>query len=341
MRTHKEKTSFRSWSLIELLVAIGVVALLSSVLFPAFAAFAKSKVTNKPNLERISRAAIAYGQDYDQMIPIAANGPWRNLRNVRDSDLTQYAEHRTDLWPLILLPYVKDVRVYRDPRRDDLAGIWSGPALASADPGYRATGNSYRNQNQASEFGVNYIFLSPLAIPANKIGDATPMDFMVGEARSFTQAKDPAHTVFYAVSMSGRLSADGLVSDFVGQVGKDRGFFAVNAPGMFSQDPHDRYTKFWSGVDCGGDWCGDVTPATPDKIRSTSTAYFEEPTRRNNVAFMDGHVRNMTDVQMAAGTDYLTATPHADRAMQRGEGARITDKSKYLWNLDDNYYGRY
>lgn len=331
------------YSLTESLVVIGIVGLLSTILFPVLAAArAASKVTNRPNLEKISMAAIRYGQDYDEMIPVVSNGPWRNIRNVRDGELTQYGEARTDLWPLILLPYVKDRSVYRDPRRDDLSGVWRGPALASSDRGYVATANTFRNQSRYPFFGVNYIFLSPVVVPAGKMGDMTPTDFMSGEARSFNQATQPAKTVFYAVTSQGRLSTDNLISDSVGQVDSIHGSFSVNAPGMWmGDDEANRYIQFWNGTQCSGDWCGDITPQTPDKDPSTNNAYFEMPGRKNNVSFLDGHVKMMTDVQLAAGTNYLTATPNGKTEGLLGGGARITDKNKYLWNLDNNYYGRY
>ncbi|MEA2554309.1 MAG: hypothetical protein QOJ65_2485, partial [Fimbriimonadaceae bacterium] len=74
------------------------------------------------------------------------------------------------------------------------------------------------------------------------------------------------------------------------------------------------------------------------KQAMTSTFYVEKVRGGNNLAFLDGHVKFMTDVRLAAGTDYVTATP---RGEANAAGAVITDKKKYLWNLDDNYYGLY
>lgn len=337
-RTRNQK----AFTLVEALVATASLCILGSILFPLVSGtLQRAKTSNAGNLKRIARAAILYGDAYEERIPIMVNGAWRNMRNVRDGDLTQYSEQRTDAWPLLLLPYLKgDRQALVDPRRGDAPGIWSGPALASADPGYIATKNTYRNQNRHPMFGVNYYFLSPMVIPASKMGDTTPTDFMRGEPRPFFQAWEPAQTVFYTVSMVGMESSDGLTSDMVGRLNTAMGDFAANAPGMWYPASSVPYVQFWSGTDCSGDWCGDITPQTPDKLRSTSTTYFEEPSRKNNVAFLDGHVAMLSDVQMAAGTDYLTATPNSAVAGANGGGAHIVDKSKYLWNFDDNYYGR-
>jgi hypothetical protein len=44
----------------------------------------------------------------------------------------------------------------------------------------------------------------------------------------------------------------------------------------------------------------------------------------------------MTDRALAAGTTYSTAVPGGPDG---GGGAKIVDKDRYLWNLDDNYFG--
>lgn len=327
----------KAYTLTELLAVVAIIAVLSAILFPVFEqARQASKVSNKTNLRQLAMAAGRYGQDYDERIPIIANGAWRNLRNVHDGDLTQYGEQRTDLWPLILLPYLKQGReTYVDPRRGDVPGIWSGPALASSDPGYQVLGATYRNQSRLPMFAVNYLFLSPMRIPESKMGEEMPTDFMVGESRAFFQALQPARTVFYVPSMIGRLP-NGF-DDTIGELHTERGFFTATAPGTWpmASDSSSGYILFWNGTDCSGDWCGDITPSTPEQTRSTGFDYMEEVLGGNNVVFLDGHVRFMSDVDLAAGTDYLSATPSG---VVNGGGAVITDRSHYLWNLDSNFY---
>src|SRR5436853_2988725 len=192
----------KAFTLIELLVVIAIIAILAAILFPVFAQAKKAakKAASAQNNRQIALADIMYGSDYDDTIAIMINGPYRDLRNVRDGVNTAYDEGRTDGWPLLVLPYIKSRGLYVDPGRADTHNIWSSPAHASADAGYDGLGASYRNQSRFSFYGVNYLFDSPLLIPANKMSDATPTDFMAGEAHTFTEADDPSGTVFYTES---------------------------------------------------------------------------------------------------------------------------------------------
>lgn len=333
----------KAFSLIELLVVTAVTAILGAILFPVLsqAKQAAGPGGNKFNVRKLLMASKQYSQDADDRLPIFSNGAWRNLKNVRDGQLTAYGEKRTDLWPLILLPYVDDRQVFVDPDRgDDIYRIWSGPALATSDPGFISTGNSYRSQNRFPMFGMNYLFLSPLVIPEQYQSDYTPTDFMVGESHSYSEAESPHGTIFYTASQFGFLPT--TVSDTLGTLDTIHGFNAINAPGMWgpvSGPFSNKYIIFWTGTDCSGDWCGDTMPG-PEVRRGTQTAFMHFQYKGNNVGFLDGHVKFLTDVEMAAGTNYLTATPwDANGQGYNGGGAVITNKRDYLWNLSDFHFG--
>lgn len=329
----------KAFSLTELLIITAIIAILAAILFPVFRVeVAANKVTNKPNLQKISKAAIQYGQDYDERIPLMINGYYRDMLNVRDGTLNQYNEPRTDAWPLILMPYLKDRTVFADPRRDDVWHIWSGPPLATNDAGYVGVANTYRNQDRFPEFGVNYLFLSPLAIPPQFMGDATPTDYMSGQSRAFFDADHPAKTLFYVTSTRGFVQTSS--TDSVGQLDTTRGYFGIDAPGMWALTASSTtpFVIFWNGTNCSGDWCGDANaPALPE-MRTQNYAYIEPTLGGNNVAFLDGHAAFESDVAMAAGTNYLTASPSG---VYFGGGAVVTDKSKYMWNLNNDFFGIY
>lgn len=311
-------------------------AVLASILSPLAALVSASKISNKPNLAKISAAAIRYGEDYDERIPIIANGPYSGVTN--NGFLNPELEHRTDLWPLILLPYVKNIHVYQDPRRDDLVGIWRGPALGPRDPGYSPLANTFRNQNRFPCFGVNYIFLSPFRTSdVNSRPDPLGGINTVAESKSFTQAKNPAETVFYAVSDRGYVGT--MPNDSSGIVDSSRGYFVINAPGMWDLNK-DKYNflLMWTGTNCSGDWCGDANTKEPGHQRRTNFFYMEKVLGGNNVAFLDGHVKFMTDIQLTAGTNYWQAKPRGDYG---AGGAVITNKAAYLWDLDGSFYGLY
>ena len=172
----------KAFTLIELLVVIAIIAILAAILFPVFAQAKKAakKAASAQNNRQMALAGLMYAGDYDDSLCVMINGPYRDLRNTQDGVLTSYNEQRTDGWPLLLSPYIKSRGLFIDPGRGDVIGIWSGPALASQDVGYIAGKNTYRNQSRFPMYGINYLFDSPLLIPASKMADATPTDFMAG-----------------------------------------------------------------------------------------------------------------------------------------------------------------
>jgi prepilin-type N-terminal cleavage/methylation domain-containing protein/prepilin-type processing-associated H-X9-DG protein len=291
----------RAFTLIELLVVIAIIAILAAILFPVFAqAKASAKRTaSLSNIKQTSLGFIMYGADADDMIPTMVNGPLGNLQNWPDGHVPQ----RTDSWVITTNPYRKNYALLVDPLRGDAGRVFS--SNPTDDPN-QVLANSYRRANRFPMYGINYIFLSPL-----KCIDSGCSDFAGLEARSFTQASEPAGTVFLTSSQRFTLGAD-------------LGFFGVNAPGMWAPlSPADvPYIVYWDGTTGSGDW------HLKDKI--TSSAYFDT-NKRTNIAWLDGHAKAMTDTQLADGTNAAQCDKNTDPS--------ITDKTKYLWNLDDNYYG--
>jgi prepilin-type N-terminal cleavage/methylation domain-containing protein/prepilin-type processing-associated H-X9-DG protein len=330
----------KAFTLIELLVVIAIIAILAAILFPVFAQAkrAAKKAASAQNNRQMALANIMYGGDYDDTICVMINGAYRNLKNVQDGVLTTYGDQRTDGWPLLLIPYIKSRGLFTDPGRADVHNIFASPAHASTDPGYDPYGATYRNQSRFSFYGVNYLFDSPLLIPSSKMSDATPTDFMAGEAHTFTEADDPSGTVFYCESQRGFQPTSG--TDTIGVLDTTRGFFGVNAPGLWevlvsSTVP---YVIFWTGTNGSGDWCGDVDPTTVGRQKNTNFTYtgYNEGC---NATFLDGHVKYYHDAALCAGTDFLASTPQDGGSGAFGGGANITDKTHYLWNLTSNYYG--
>ena len=280
----------KGFTLIELLVVIAIIAILAAILFPVFAQAKQSakKISSLSNNKQIALAAIMYGADYDDNIPLFHNG---SLANVRGTALP-----RADSWVWLIQPYIKNLQLMVDPGRGDTIQVWGSGPLAW-----------YGNQNRFPLYGINYLFVAPFPNCDN------------GESRSFTQADAPAETVFFTESRLFNLD-------------DNRGYYAANAPGMWPNiAPHAVYCIYWDGSACSGDWCGSSTLAKK-MTASVSTFYGQGP----NVTWIDGHAKYLKDSGLAAGTDYTTAVPGG---LANGGGAVITDKTKYLWNLDGNYYG--
>lgn len=292
----------RAFTLIELLVVIAIIAILAAILFPVFAQAksAAKRVASLSNIKQTSLGAIMYGGDSDDNIPLMVNGLVGNLQNWDAGHMPP----RTDSWVLNVQPYIKSLALMVDPTRGDSGGVFSG--AASSDPAFKYL-NSYRRQNRFPMYGVNYIFLSPL-----KCIDAACTDFQ-GESRTFTQGTHPATTVMYTSSQRFTL-------------GSSLGFYGTNAPAMWIPlQPADvPYIIYWDGTTGSGDWHLSNTP------KITSSVYFDSNTK-TNVAWLDGHAKAMSDSQLADGTNASSMNASSDPV--------FTDKTKYLWNLDDNFYG--
>jgi hypothetical protein len=319
----------RGMTLVDALVGAAASSVLGAIVFPIL--IPRSRESNVVSLQKISTAAVKYGDDFDERIPLSMNGPFRDLVNVHDGKLTNFGEHRADMWPLLLVPYLKDRKILVDPERKDRYSIFAGPPLAPGDKGFVETKNTYRNQNRFAFFGMNYLFLSPLIIPAERMSDKMPTDFMAAEPKEFFNAFDPHATVFFVPSTRYHM-----------EPGDSRGFSDVNAPGtwaVFSASTVP-YVAFTNGTPCSADWCGqDIDPKKPGRQTSEAAFYPDPGQMGNNVSFLDTHVKFLKSSELAAGTDYLTASPQGFGMPDKFGGAVIIDKHRYIWNLDDNYYG--
>jgi prepilin-type N-terminal cleavage/methylation domain-containing protein/prepilin-type processing-associated H-X9-DG protein len=103
----------RGFTLIELLVVIAIIAILAAILFPVFAQ-ARDKARQTAclsNHKQIGTAIMMYAQDYDEtFVPMwsyaTVNGKWKQ-----------------ELWPRLLMPYVKNKPVFKEPSNGSRTGM--------------------------------------------------------------------------------------------------------------------------------------------------------------------------------------------------------------------------
>ena len=89
----------RGFTLIELLVVIAIIAILAAILFPVFAK-AREKARQSSclsNVKQLSLAIMQYAQDYDERLPMYADG--------------RYSYN----WDVAIAPYVKNTQVFNCP----------------------------------------------------------------------------------------------------------------------------------------------------------------------------------------------------------------------------------
>jgi prepilin-type N-terminal cleavage/methylation domain-containing protein/prepilin-type processing-associated H-X9-DG protein len=101
----------RGFSLIELLVVVGVVALIAAILFPVFmrARGGDSKKSScMNNLKQLGLGFLQYTQDYNERLPFVVSSSVYAL----DNPATASNETSFYGWADTLQPYVKSVQVY-------------------------------------------------------------------------------------------------------------------------------------------------------------------------------------------------------------------------------------
>lgn len=108
----------KAFTLIELLVVIAIIAILAAILFPVFAqAREKARQTScLSNMKQVGLGLLMYVQDYDENYPRADYWDSRPPLNPAASG-TFAARVNHYKWPAWVLPYTKNVNIFRCPSR--------------------------------------------------------------------------------------------------------------------------------------------------------------------------------------------------------------------------------
>lgn len=128
----RSRHSRRAFTLIELLVVIAIIAILAAILFPVFAQAreAARKSSCQSNFKQLSTSMMMYRQDYDEK-PVPGN-----LGNYTN----KYGQTARVWWQGLIMPYVKNARVFTCPSANAPDGNYWGELAASPVP----TDSSYR-----------------------------------------------------------------------------------------------------------------------------------------------------------------------------------------------------
>jgi prepilin-type N-terminal cleavage/methylation domain-containing protein len=261
------------FTLIELLVVIAIIAILAGILFPVFAQakIAAKRATSLSNTKQITLASLMYADDFDDGLPLFANG---NALAVGDPGW------QADTYVWTTEPYTKSLSILVDPLMGDPHGFFgSGPNATRA------------NQNAYPDYGVNYVFLAPWIVDPR-----TNLCTMSGSVAA-SGGSHPSTTIFYTETYLP--NEDGYYNPTGGY--SNYGDWTVTAPAMLSILTGSATYCIWKGMD----WS-----EHPGSFNDGQPFTAEAGQRYNHggdVAFLDGHSKYLTNDQEAAGTDWATS----------------------------------
>jgi prepilin-type N-terminal cleavage/methylation domain-containing protein len=290
----------RAYTLIELIVAVSIVAVLVAVLMPVFgqAKQAAQASVCMSNFKQVSFSSMLYMSDYDDHFA---------LSRYRTSSTATSADDRT--WVQLVLPYNREFRLFRCPsdytQRPDSQAVFDGDLV----PGDTYT--RYYTASKHTNVGYNYLYLSPLIRSHSSI---SPL------SRSLVEVYDPTSMLVFGDSVH-KVTPDGLPEGggnylivppcryaLVGGMMRDT-FRLRNVPdSAFFIDAIK-----WEPME----------PGTPRAVVTMSGGLWPWHSEKLTAIFADGHARRIGVAQAADGCRVRTDW-----------GGYVYDLAKYVWDLD-------
>lgn len=138
----------RAFTLIEMLVVIGIIAVLSAIAFPVFNSVRRRSysTTCVSNLKQLGLAVNLYTQDYDGLFPRGGDPTDLHTDLWHDAADGTYEQQVDQMPPLtfVLRPYIKSSRLWRCPADTgfDIGDI-SGQPLDARPSSFEKFGMSY------------------------------------------------------------------------------------------------------------------------------------------------------------------------------------------------------
>jgi prepilin-type N-terminal cleavage/methylation domain-containing protein/prepilin-type processing-associated H-X9-DG protein len=299
--------SRQGFTLVELLVVVAIIAALSAILFPVFAAAKGSanRAACVSNLRQISRGTQLYVADYDDRLMPVNHQPANDATSRND---------RT--WVQSLLPYVRNFSVFRCPSDHSSRPKLEATYDQDLVPG--DTDSQYYTASLRSNYGYNYHNLSPIVQEGAS---------WVARPKLMSEIYSTSGTIIFVDSVWGK---DNNGSPAGG------GNWLVVPPCRYYKSSVDSFT----GSSSIGESPTVYTPVIGWKVGVTSTTSgggggeegsesaninygnaYPWHSGRMNVARLDGSIRLMSTTQLGVGCDV--------RDEWQGQ---IGDPGAYLWD---------
>jgi prepilin-type N-terminal cleavage/methylation domain-containing protein len=273
-RTHPAKAPLRSgFTLIELLVVIAIIAILAGILFPVFARakIAAKQAASISNLKQITLGSLMYSNDFDDGLPIFANG---------DASQVSTPGSHVDTWVWTTQPYMHNLSLLVDPLMGDPHGIFN-----NGEDGVRWY------QNNFPDYGVNYAFLAPW-----QRDPATGSCSRSGSVTSSGGAH-PSTTIFYTSTYlpneDSHWAPTGGYTDFGSRI--------VTAPGVLSligSSSSNCVSPFM-------DWSKNPSFSWGQPFTAEASQRYNQG---SVCAMLDGHAKRIPSDEAAGGTDWATSS---------------------------------
>ena len=259
------------FTLVELLVVIGIIALLIAILLPALsAARAQSKaVASLSNLRQLGIGLVIYRNENKGFYPVAAYMPVADRARWR--------------WADAIYPYMKNTEVYMSPQLDEAQRARMNKPFNHTTTNMSPTSAAYTKDTLFyGGYGYNWQYLGN--------GRTTAAHLEPFQAREGVQIRKSSDTLAIADTDG---SKDG------GTMYTSEGVYVVDPP-LMSVDMGSKGARNSAGMvgSSGGDYSyrgghgGDLLAGTPGDASRRST-----PAERNrgyvNVLFCDGHAKPM------------------------------------------------
>ena len=290
----------RAYTLIELIVAVSIVAVLVAVLLPVFgqAKLAAQASVCMSNFKQVTFSSTLYMSDYDDRFV---------LSRYRTSSSATSADDRT--WVQLVLPYNREFRLFRCP--SDYTQRPDSQAVFDADLVPGDTYTRYYTASKHTNVGYNYLYLSPLI---------RSQSFISPLSRTHVEINDPSAMLVFGDSVHD-ISSDGRP--------QEGGNYLIVPPCRYAQVGRFRQDTFRLSRIPNSAFFIDAIVWDPTEVGQTTVAapfsggLWPWHSEKLTVIFADGHARRVRVEEAADGCQVRTSW-----------GGYVYDLSKYFWDLD-------
>lgn len=289
--------SRHAFTLLELIVAVAIVAILASILFPVFSRAkeqAKASVCLS-NFKQVTFSMMLYQADYDDRYVLSKYSTDVNATSAHDKT-----------WVQLVLPYGKEFRLFRCP--SDYTGRPESQAVFDADVVPGDTYSRYYSVSKRTNLGFNYLYLSPLVTRGKTVHALSRTQSEIGDPSNMLMFGDSV----FEVDSAGRPQGGGS--------------YLIVPPCRYATFGRFRNDTFMLNVPNSSIYTPGLEWAPPGSEEGSAPAsaggLWPWHSEKLTAGFSDGHLKRISVAQAKDGCDV--------RPNWRGF---VYDRGRYIWDL--------